>query len=363
MKTFRKTLRFILKTVKRLLFIAIAAAVIYAAYVLISFQRAGSGSLEINVPENAPEEIAALPTGTKMSAITYNIGFGAYNKEFSFFLDGGENARAESKDAVYENLAGITGYLSYRSKADVMLLQEVDEKGTRSYGVNEVETILKTQQDKWSTFALNYDSPYLLYPFKEPIGKNKSGLLTLTSFPLQSADRVRLPVEDFPNNLFDLDRCYSKQYTPTANGNSLVVYNAHLSAYSEDGEITDIQLRELFSDMQYEYDSGNYVLLGGDFNRDLLGDSSEVFGRDGKDVSWAQSFPVDSLSVNFTLCAPSNAPTCRDTAEAYDPEETFVLSIDGFIVSDNIEVMSCKTENLHFAYSDHNPVRLEFKLK
>ena len=40
-----------------------------------------------------------------------------------------------------------------------------------------------------------------------------------------------------------------------------------------------------------------------------------------------------------------------------------MLSIDGFIVSDNIEVMSCKTENLHFAYSDHNPVRLEFKLK
>jgi len=363
MKIFRKTLRFIIKTAKRLLFIAIAVAIVYAAYVLISFGREGTGSLDITAPEGAPEEIGALPVGSKMSAITYNIGFGAYNEDFSFFMDGGEKARADSEKAVYENLAGITGYLSYRNKADITLLQEVDEKGTRSYGVNEAETILKTQQDKWSTFAVNYDSPYLFYPFKEPIGKNKSGLLTLTSFPIQSAERIQLPVEDFPRNLLDLDRCYSKQYTPTAKGNSLVVYNVHLSAYSEDGEITDIQLRELFSDMQYEYDSGNYVLVGGDFNRDLLEDSSEVFGKDGEDATWAQSFPTDSLSVNFSLCAASNAPSCRDTKEAYDPEETFVLTIDGFIVSDNIEVISCKTENLHFAYSDHNPVRLEFKLK
>jgi endonuclease/exonuclease/phosphatase family metal-dependent hydrolase len=153
------------------------------------------------------------------------------------------------------------------------------------------------------------------------------------------------------------------QVLPTADPErSLVVYNLHLSAYSSDGEITNTQQRTLLSDMQSEYEAGNYVIAGGDFNRDLLGDSSEYFNRQSKEATWAKPFPTDFLSDDFTLCAPSNAPSCRDADTAYDPESTFVLSVDGFIVSDNVEVSSCETDDMRFAYSDHNPVRLEFKL-
>ena len=37
--------------------------------------------------------------------------------------------------------------------------------------------------------------------------------------------------------------------------------------------------------------------------------------------------------------------------------------IDGFIVSANIQINSCRTQNLQFQNSDHNPVVMEVTLK
>ena len=72
----------------------------------------------------------------------------------------------------------------------------------------------------------------------------------------------------------------------------------------------------------------------------------------------------------FKIVASDNHPTCRNNDIAYDPEETFVCSVDGFIVSDNISVVSheiIQTKNGNkgldgFAYADHDPAMMEFKL-
>lgn len=50
-------------------------------------------------------------------------------------------------------------------------------------------------------------------------------------------DYHRLPVEAGFMKLLDLDRCYSKSWIPVADGRHLVLYNLHLSAYSNDGTI------------------------------------------------------------------------------------------------------------------------------
>ena len=55
----------------------------------------------------------------------------------------------------------------------------------------------------------------------------------------------------------------------------------------------------LISDMQAEYEKGNYCIAGGDFNKDLLGDSGKIFGIDGADYTWAQ--PVDSKLLLLTM--------------------------------------------------------------
>ncbi len=44
-------------------------------------------------------------------------------------------------------------------------------------------------------------------------------------------------------------------------------------------------------------------------------------------------------------------------------EDSFVLTIDGFIVSSNIDVLEANVLDTGFKYSDHNPVYMDFVLK
>ena len=53
----------------------------------------------------------------------------------------------------------------------------------------------------------------------------------------------------------------------------------------------------------------------------------------------------------------------RDIAAPYAPGQTFVSIVDGFVVSDDVEVREITTLDNGFAYSDHNPVLLSFSLK
>ncbi len=334
----------------------------YVAYVFIDFYRLDD-MLELEV-QNVSDEAACLDT--EYLIVCYNVGFGAYSNDYSFFMDGGKYSRAFSREAVYENLDGAFSVVK-KENPDFIYLQEIDVGSTRSYHVDQYVLAMEAFPDYGSVFAQNYDSPYLFYPFIRPHGKSVAGLVTLSSFKIEEAVRRSLPIEDSFMKLVDLDRCYSLIRVPTENGKSLCLYNLHLSAYSSDGSIATRQLEMLFEDMSSEYAAGNYILCGGDFNKDLLGDSSKIFGVSGEEYSWAQSFPFELLPKNFSLIAPLDErnpiPSARNANAAYDPETAFVLTIDGYIVSDNVEVISSAVIDEGFAYSDHNPVKMYFSLK
>lgn len=54
---------------------------------------------------------------------------------------------------------------------------------------------------------------------------------------------------------------------------------------------------------------------------------------------------------------------CRTAAEPYNIETTFRITLDGFVVSDNVTVSDSNVIDTGFAYSDHNPVYLDFSLQ
>lgn len=217
-----------------------------------------------------------------------------------------------------------------------------------------------------STFTVNFDSPYLFYPLSKPHGKSYAGMLTLSRFNIESGLRRSLPIEDGFMKFVDLDRCYSVSRVSVSNDKELVLYTLHLSAYTSDGTIATEQLTMLINDMQAEYEKGNYCIAGGDFNKDLLVDSGKIFGIDGADYTWAQ--PVDPTlfdGTNLSMVAPFNeekpVPSCRNADGPYNDKQ-FVLTVDGFIVSDNVTVSGSDVYDLGFKYSDHNPVYMTFKL-
>jgi endonuclease/exonuclease/phosphatase family metal-dependent hydrolase len=362
-----------LKYILILLLILILIVGGYLAYVLTSYYRIEdyqeltpelSGSTELE-SKSVSTPAVDVPIDKQLSLTAWNIGFGAYTDQYSFFMDGGKYSRGFSEEAVCENVEAMAGLLEDFS-SDFYLIQEVDIDSTRSYHIDQKQILSDALPGRSSTFAMNYDSPYLFYPFTEPHGKSVAGLLTLSDYEIKSAVRRSLPIQDDLAKLVDLDRCYSVNRLNTEDGREMVLYNFHLSAYTTDPTIANQQLAMLYEDMVSEYASGNYVICGGDFNKDLLGNSGAVFGVSGEDFSWAQPLPAEDIPQGFSLVAPFDeanpVPSCRNADSPWNPDTNFQITIDGFLVSDNVEVVEAGVVDLQFAYSDHNPVQMTFIL-
>ena len=96
----------------------------------------------------------------------------------------------------------------------------------------------------------------------------------------------------------------------------------------------------------------------------MLGDSSKYFERSEGEFNWAAPFETSLLPQDFLVHTGKNVPTCRNADAPFKGDGTdFVLSVDGIITSPNVEVIACETVDTKFAYSDHNPVKMEFILK
>lgn len=339
----------------------IAVIAVYVAYVFIDYHRIP----DMQQLDVVAKDHEAVRTGVSYEIVSWNIGFGAYESDFGFFMDGGKQSRAFSPERLASNMEKICSRLTEQG-ADFYLLQEVDFDSTRTYHLDE-RALITDALGKYSyTFAQNYDSPYLMYPLLSPHGASKSGLLTFSSFGISSALRRSLPIEGGFMKLLDLDRAYSVNRVPLDGGAELVLYNFHLSAYTSDGTIATEQLNMLIGDMQAEYEKGNYCIAGGDFNKDVLGSSAEYFGESEIEYTWAQSIPDEMFDgTNISLVAPLDkenpVPSCRNADGPYHAGQ-YVVTVDGFIVSDNVTVESADVLDFGFAYSDHNPVKMIFTL-
>jgi len=205
-----------------------------------------------------------------------------------------------------------------------------------------------------------------MYPLTQPHGANKAGILTFAPVRITDAVRISIPIETGPSKVLDLDRCYSKARVPAEGGRELVIYNLHLSAYTANASTAENQLKMIVDDMQAEYDAGNYCLAGGDFNRDLLGNSPEIFHTAVLEDNWAAPVNMSLFTEDIILAAPFNEAepkaSCRNPDKPYEPGD-FVVTVDGFIRSANIEIIECDIIDTDFRYSDHNPVYVKFLLK
>lgn len=363
----KKGLKIALKTVLCILVILIITVVIYAAYVLIAYHRL-EDNLTLTVETTGSETNSSLTVGETYRIASYNLGFGAYSDDYSFFMDGGKESRARSKEAATENISGAVDVI-LGLNPNFVLLEELDVDGTRSWHVNELEIVKGALGARYinSTFAQNYDSPYLFYPILEPHGANQSGIAVFSQFPIASALRRSLPIEEGLMKLVDLDRCYSVQRIPVPDSDSeLVLYALHLSAYTSDGTIATKQLEMLFNDMSAEYEAGNWCIAGGDFNKDLVGDGGATFGITGPEYTWAQAIPAELIPQGLSVIAPFDAdnpvPSCRNSDKPYG-DDVFCVTVDGFVVSANVEALDAKVIDTGFRWTDHNPVYMDFILR
>lgn len=362
----KKILKYLLTTFIALLFVFIS----YVIYVYASYNRLPD-KLALEIERNG--EIVsgkAEETGDaeddldskSYSIVTYNIGFGAYRPEYSFFMDGGKSSWGKDKESVTEAVC-MAGELVRYMDPDFVLFQEVDRDGTRSYHIDELELLHPFFDGYYCVYAQNYDSPFLFYPFLEPHGANRAGIVTYSKREIADAVRRSLPISESFSKLIDLDRCYSIVRIPLSTDKMLCIYNIHMSAYGSDDAIRTGQLAMLYEDMEADYRVGNYVICGGDFNHNLKTEDS------GNAPDWAYPFPRESLPEGFRMAIDEAAReetiahnTCRSASEPYQEAATYTVTLDGFIVSDNVTIESYAHIDTGYEYSDHEPVAMRFKL-
>ena len=367
--TMKHGLKVVLLLIGSLILLVFLVVVGYVLYMQFNYYRIDDNSaLEISNPSDE-----VLQSGVSYKALTYNIGFGAYNHDFSFFMDSGTMldgtevqgtmSRAQSRDIVLTNTEGAL-QVAQTQNADFYLLQEVDTKSTRSFQVDQRTIFEQENPDLCGVYAVNFHSAYMMYPLSEPHGSVLSGLLTLSRYSVSEAVRRSYPVDlSFLTKFFDLDRCFSLLRLPVDNGKELVLINSHMSAYDEGGTIRAKQLELLNSVMAEEYAKGNYVIVGGDFNHALCGTIS-TFASEQNVPGWV--FPLEESDVSEGLSVVSaenlnEVPTCRSTDMPYKKGVNYSVVIDGFIVSDNVTASALNIDT-DFEYSDHNPVLITFTL-
>lgn len=336
----------------------------YLVYVMVSYHRLPDKlTLEVNRTGNqaAFEQDRQVEVGKYYWIMTYNIGFGAYRNDYSFFMDGGRSSWAKDEESVTAGICGM-GDIVNTVNPDFVLMQEVDIDGTRSYHVNELELMNQFVTGYYYTFAENYDSPFLFFPPWEPHGANQAGIVTYSRSEITDTMRRSLPISQSFSRFLDLDRCYSISRIPLENGKSLCLYNVHLSAYGADASIRDGQLAMLYEDMKADYKEGNYIICGGDFNHNMK--QTVIENTD----EWAQPFPRESLPEGFRLAIDSAKAediehnSCRDAGEPYQEGQTQTYTLDGFIVSDNVGVNYYTNMDWRYELSDHDPVLMQFML-
>lgn len=326
--------------------------------------------LKICNPQNAILEI-----GKTYKATTYNVGFGAYNHDFDFFMDSGElkdgtkthghHSKAASKKAVLDSTNGVIQTMK-KYNPDFMLFQEIDTNSTRSYHVNQVKMVVDNFKNYDYTFAKNFHTKFLAYPLTDPHGSVQSGLLSLSKYQIKSAIRRQYPITSkFISKFFDLDRCFVMMRYPISNGKELVMINTHMSAYDKGGEMRKKQMDLLTEVMETEYQDGNYVIVGGDFNHALGKDMINQFTNDEKIPNWISVIDQDMMPTGFSIVKAENRmeiSTIRSTDRKYDPQVNYQTICDGFFISNNITAKATNIDT-DFLYADHNPVEISFKLR
>lgn len=350
------------KAILIIVLIVVIVAVGYFAYIMLSYSRIDD-NLAITPQGSAAK--TTLKTGESYTIVTQNLGFGAYVQDYTFFMDGGKESWARSKESVNDCItAGALTAKGYNP--DFVFFQEVDFDSTRSYHIDESKIILQQFEDYAYTTAVNYHSAFLMYPLTKPHGASKSEIMTLSRYAVTAGVRRSLPISTGFSKFLDLDRCYSKSRVAVQGDKELVLYNVHLSAYGGSDEIRSAQMTMLFNDMKEEYEAGNYCVCGGDFNHDFTGTSTQDLNGGGAvDFGWAQPFPADLLPSCITRCTNyadgKLLPTCRNCDVPYK-EGNFTIIVDGFLVTANVTCERVENYYTAFTYSDHCPVIMKFSL-
>jgi endonuclease/exonuclease/phosphatase family metal-dependent hydrolase len=303
-----------------------------------------------------PLEVSRLGGNTParnetISILTWNIGYAGLGAEADFRADGGRSVFPKSRRAVESNLAGICSFLE-SCPAQIVLLQEVARDSRLTRFVNVHEELTRTLDSHDSVFSPTISIRRL--PF---LGNLVVGNAIYSKTRLGSASRVCLPLAR--GRILGLIKQHFNglEVRLPFRGNRIewVILNIHLAAFDVRGSVRRTQLEFLRSYMISEYNNGNFVVVGGDWNC-RLDETSFPHSTKEAFLFWLIDLPEDFTPPGWSWGFDDRYATVRTLQKPFVEGENYTTIIDGFVISPNAVIEDIEGFDLRFAHSDHQPV-------
>jgi endonuclease/exonuclease/phosphatase (EEP) superfamily protein YafD len=148
---------------------------------------------------------------------------------------------------------------------------------------------------------------------------------------------------------------------PLTNGKQLILINTHNSAYDSDGEQRQEEMLVLKNFITTEYEKGNYVIVGGDWNQIPPVESAKPYIDMATDYFAPLRIPADFMPPSWKWISDGE-PTNRFLDIPYVKGKTKETLLDFFLISPNVEAIQTKRIDKNYRHSDHNPVIAKFRL-
>ncbi len=290
----------------------------------------------------------------RISVVSWNIGYAGMGKDSDFIFDLGQQKRPLRADLVDANLKEIQQLLP-QLDSDIYLLQEVAQPSWVTYQRDVLAGVLAALPDYEWTFGADVDTRYVPPPLNVQVGN-----MTLSRLALSSAERRGLPLE--PNFEYGVFRKgYRMHIVRIDEKRSWIFINIHLSTFDTEAEdVRRKQVSALLAFAQSEFEKGNHVVIGGDWNLRLT-DVEFPHQTEDKFLFWIRNFPKELVPTNWRWAVDPVVPTVRTAHQPYVAGDNYVLTIDGFLVSPNVAIVQAQGVDLNFEYTDHHPIRAVFE--
>jgi endonuclease/exonuclease/phosphatase family metal-dependent hydrolase len=325
--------------------IAVALALWAGAYFTLN------GDAVASPGDGVTRQVEAPAAPDALNLTVWNLGYGGLGRESDFVADGGTHMFPPSRAAVRANVDAIDALVG-EDEADVFIFQEIAYGGPVNYWVNLKGALDRTLADRSSVFFADFRTRLMPWPLRM-----EHGQAIYSRFGVESADVVPLPAED--TAIFGVKRRYASvvaRMPIEGSEHGWTIASVHLAAFDPDASVRTRQLRELLAWAQREYESGQHVVLAGDWNFQIA-ETNFPNTTEERFLFWLFPFPQDALPQGWRIGADASVPSVRTNYQPYVAGENYITTIDGLIVSPNVEIKSIAGVDLGFEHTDHQPVR------
>jgi endonuclease/exonuclease/phosphatase family metal-dependent hydrolase len=251
---------------------------------------------------------ASIPDST-IRVMTWNIRFGIGRGPW--FGDACGYKVIYSADEIMKNMKLIAQKINL-VKPDILLLQEVDIKSTRSAYINELSWLLDNTYFNYAVYGSQWKAQFIP---SDGLGRMDEGNAILSRWPLSEGIRMQLALRNDQGaaEKYFYERCCMVRAKVEIPGfESFYVVNIHASAFATD-DTKHQHIIEFKDELDRISASGAMFVAGGDLN-------TLPPGSDSTD------YCIEDMCPDESYHHPGDKPMHKD-GSSYTPEKEWLLPI------------------------------------